>query len=171
MKKLLTLLGIMTTLLFIAVVPAQSQTSDQSSSLPPAGKFSSVEELKDKRIGVVTGSSFDAVARNQFPDAQINYYNNTTDMITALKTGKTDCFLADEPVILYLMGENKELTKMGDLVRSRTYEAFFPLIAVAVIYFALEGVFGFIVGRIARILNPKRRKQDAVLKDIQTDDQ
>ncbi|MCQ2379114.1 MAG: ABC transporter permease subunit, partial [Victivallaceae bacterium] len=29
-----------------------------------------------------------------------------------------------------------DLTKMGDIIRSRTYEAFFPLIAIAVIYFA-----------------------------------
>lgn len=33
----------------------------------------------------------------------------------------------------------QDLRKMGDIVRSRTYEAFFPLIAVAVIYFTLAG--------------------------------
>ena len=33
----------------------------------------------------------------------------------------------------------QDLTKMGDIVRARTYEAFFPLIAVAVIYFILAG--------------------------------
>ena len=30
-----------------------------------------------------------------------------------------------------------DLTKAGDLIRSRTMEAFFPLIAIAVIYFLL----------------------------------
>ena len=35
----------------------------------------------------------------------------------------------------------KDLTKMGDIIRSRTYEAFFPLIAVAVIYF----LFAFLI--------------------------
>ena len=32
----------------------------------------------------------------------------------------------------------QDLTKMSDIIRSRTYEAFFPLIATALIYFALS---------------------------------
>ena len=34
-----------------------------------------------------------------------------------------------------------DLTKMSDIVRSRTYEAFFPLIVTALIYFAIAGLF------------------------------
>lgn len=60
----------------------------------------------------------------------------------------------------------QDLTKMGDIVRSRTYEAFFPLIAVAIIYFGLEGILGFIVNRISRGLNPKRRTMEDVLKGV-----
>ena len=63
----------------------------------------------------------------------------------------------------------QDLTKMGDIVRSRTYEAFFPLIAVTVIYFALEGLIGFAVGRIGTGLNPKRRGRERILKGIQTE--
>ncbi len=65
----------------------------------------------------------------------------------------------------------QDLTKMGDIVRSRTYEAFFPLIAITVIYFALEGLLGFLVGRISINLNPKRRKASDILKGVKTDDQ
>ena len=65
----------------------------------------------------------------------------------------------------------QDLTKMGDIVRSRTYEAFFPLIAVAIIYFGLEGVFGFIVSRVSRVLNPKRRKKEDILKGVNISDQ
>ena len=42
----------------------------------------------------------------------------------------------------------QDLTKMGDIVRSRTYEAFFPLIAVAVIYFVLAALLIWIVNKI-----------------------
>jgi polar amino acid transport system substrate-binding protein len=31
----------------------------------------------------------------------------------------------------------QDLTRAGDLIRSRTMEAFFPLVAIAIIYFAL----------------------------------
>ena len=65
----------------------------------------------------------------------------------------------------------QDLTKMGDIVRSRTYEAFFPLIAVTVIYFALEGLIGFFVSRISVNFDPKRRKPDQILKGVKTDDQ
>ena len=60
--------------------------------------------------------------------------------------------------------------KMGDIVRSRTYEAFFPLIAITVIYFVLEGLIGFIVSRISVNFNPKRRKPADILKGVKTDD-
>ncbi len=58
----------------------------------------------------------------------------------------------------------QDLTKVGDIVRSRTYEAFFPLIAVTVIYFLLEGIFSFLFGRIERKLDPRRRKPEQILK-------
>ena len=64
----------------------------------------------------------------------------------------------------------QDLTKMGDIVRSRTYEAFFPLIAVTIIYFVLEGLIGFLVSRISVSFNPKRRKPADILKGVKTDD-
>ena len=65
----------------------------------------------------------------------------------------------------------QDLTKMGDIVRSRTYEAFFPLIAVTVIYFALEGLIGFLVSRVSVSFNPKRRKPGDILKGVRTGSQ
>ncbi|MBQ3270277.1 MAG: transporter substrate-binding domain-containing protein [Clostridia bacterium] len=64
----------------------------------------------------------------------------------------------------------QDLTKMGDIVRSRTYEPFFPLIAITVIYFALEGLIGFLIGRASVSFNPKRRKPADILKGVKTDD-
>jgi polar amino acid transport system substrate-binding protein len=64
----------------------------------------------------------------------------------------------------------QDLTKMGDIVRSRTYEAFFPLIAVTVFYFLLEGLLGFLVSRIHIRFDPKRRSREQILKGVKTDD-
>ena len=60
----------------------------------------------------------------------------------------------------------QDLTKMGDIVRSRTYEAFFPLIAVAIIYFILAGVLTAIVNRLGVYIDPRRRKKEDVLKGV-----
>ena len=64
----------------------------------------------------------------------------------------------------------QDLTKMGDIVRGRTYEAFFPLIAVAIIYFIIGSLLTFIVKRIEANINPKRRKREEILKGVSTDD-
>jgi polar amino acid transport system substrate-binding protein len=65
----------------------------------------------------------------------------------------------------------QDLTKMGDIIRSRTYEAFFPLIAVTVIYFLLEGILRFLISHIAVRLDFRRRKPEDILKGIKADRQ
>ena len=65
----------------------------------------------------------------------------------------------------------QDLTKIGDIVRSRTYEAFFPLIAIAVIYFGLEALFGFAVSRIFILSDPKTGMRRGVLKGVKLNDQ
>ena len=62
----------------------------------------------------------------------------------------------------------QDLTKMGDIVRSRTYEAFFPLIAVALIYFVLAGMLNIIVNIIQTRITPSKRKPEDILRGIDT---
>jgi polar amino acid transport system substrate-binding protein len=60
----------------------------------------------------------------------------------------------------------QDLTKVGDLIRSRTYEAFFPLIAVAVIYFILEYIIITVVKKFEIQLDPKHRPRKIKGVDI-----
>ena len=46
----------------------------------------------------------------------------------------------------------QDLTKGGDIIRSRTYDAFMPLIAVALIYLVMVLVFSRLVGLLERRL-------------------
>ena len=64
----------------------------------------------------------------------------------------------------------QDLTKMGDVIRSRTYEAFFPLISVAVIYFVLAGILNALVGRFGRLLDVRRRRNGMLLKGVKLHD-
>lgn len=59
-----------------------------------------------------------------------------------------------------------DLTKMGDLVRSRTYEAFFALIAVAVVYFVLEALLVGLVRIVEVKIDPRKRSDESILKGI-----
>ena len=65
----------------------------------------------------------------------------------------------------------QDLTKMGDIVRSRTYEAFFPLIAVTVIYFVLEGLIKLLISSATWRLDPRHRQTEDILKGVKTVDQ
>ena len=51
----------------------------------------------------------------------------------------------------------QDLTKGGDIIRSRTYDAFFPLIAVAIIYLVMVMIFTKLVSMLERRLQQSER--------------
>ncbi len=61
-----------------------------------------------------------------------------------------------------------DLTKMGDIIRSNTYEAFFPLIATAVIYFLLTWILASLLKLLKLRFEPKRRSKETILKGVKT---
>ncbi|MCR4705582.1 MAG: transporter substrate-binding domain-containing protein [Lachnospiraceae bacterium] len=64
----------------------------------------------------------------------------------------------------------QDLTKMGDIVRSRTYEAFFPIISVAVFYFILAALLTTIVKWLTAGVDPRKNKEKKFLKGVKTHD-
>lgn len=52
-----------------------------------------------------------------------------------------------------------DLTRAGDLIRSRTMEAFFPLIAIAIIYFLLTWLLTRFIKMVNQRLNEKSRRR------------
>ena len=51
----------------------------------------------------------------------------------------------------------QDLARAGDLIRSRTFEAFFPLIAIAIIYFAISSAVAEAIGKIELNIDPRHR--------------
>lgn len=51
----------------------------------------------------------------------------------------------------------QDLTKASDIIRSRTMEAFFPLIATAIIYFIIANLMAMVLSYIQIKVDPKRR--------------
>ena len=85
-----------------------------------------------------------------------------------LYTNNVISLLKETSVVGYIAA--MDLTKMGDLVRSRTYEAFFSLIAVTIIYFVLEGILLFLLGLVEKKVNTKRRPESEILKGIKVEE-
>ena len=51
----------------------------------------------------------------------------------------------------------QDLTKMSDIIRSRTYEAFFPLIATALIYFLLAWIIRLLLKAVMKWIDPRKK--------------
>ena len=93
------------------------------------------------------------------PQAAIHFMPSLKEEVTML--------IKSTSVVGYIAVQ--DLTKMGDIVRSRTYEAFFPLIAVAAIYFVLAGIINLVTTAVDRHITPSRRKPEDILRGIKTE--
>lgn len=60
----------------------------------------------------------------------------------------------------------EDLTRASDLIRSRTYDAFFPLIVTAVIYFALAWIITKVVNNLQIKFLPNEKSKEEILKSI-----
>ena len=93
-----------------------------------------------------------------FPQAVRNVFSQYEDAVVGL--------IKNTSVIGYIAVE--DLTMASDMIRGRTYDAFFPLIATAVLYFLIAHVFVFLLKRVDIRLDPKRRKR--AVKGVTIDD-
>ena len=64
----------------------------------------------------------------------------------------------------------QDLTKMSDIIRSRTYEAFFPLITVAVLYFVIAALLTWLARRISARFDSRQRRHKPLLKGVKVHD-
>ena len=62
-----------------------------------------------KRMGIKTGSSFEPVTLERFPDCEYFYFDNNTDLVTALQNNKIDSFLTDKPVAAMIHNEQSDV--------------------------------------------------------------
>ena len=102
----------------LAVLPNQEQQEDSGIS---ATKEVTVSDYNGKRIGVLTGTNYDAVTQEYFPDSECLYYSGYSDLNAALLEGKIDGFLGDEPVLRSIHNEQPEIDYIKDKVTDNQY--------------------------------------------------
>ena len=68
-----------------------------------------IADLKGAKIASQAGT-FHADALSQIPDVQSSTYPEFADLLTALKSGAIDGYIAEEPTALSVCGSNDELT-------------------------------------------------------------
>lgn len=60
----------------------------------------------------------------------------------------------------------QDLTKVSDIVRSRTYQAFFPLLSTAAQYFLLAWLLTGLIGRAAELIDETESDPQKVLEKL-----
>ena len=127
----------------------------------------SVLNMLKAGVGAVDNGQTEAAYSLGYTDRQAFYRivlpQTLPHFMPAYKSGITALIKATA-VVGYVAVQ--DLTKMGDIIRSRTYDAFFPLIAVAVIYFVLAGILTFIVNKIELRIDPRHRSSKDILKEV-----
>jgi polar amino acid transport system substrate-binding protein len=76
-------------------------------------RIASVDDLKEKRIGVLQGSVHDIYATKTFPKATILQYKGPSDMILAVRSGKIDAGIYTSDELVELMRQQPEFTIFG----------------------------------------------------------
>ena len=104
--------------ILLAVLPKQEQQEDSGIS---ATKEVTVSDYNGKRIGVLTGTNYDAVTQEYFPDSECLYYSGYSDLNAALLAGKIDGFLGDEPALKNIHHEQPEIDYIKDKITDNQY--------------------------------------------------
>lgn len=85
----------------------------------------SAESFSGKKVGVFTGSVFDAMLLEQVPDARPEYINGYADLAAALAAGKIDAYVADEPVMRLMRNQYPDQDAVFQL-EDASYAFMFP---------------------------------------------
>ena len=111
-----------------------------------APPIKSLNDLADKRIGILSGTIYDKLAGERFPSALILRFNTTADMGLALKAGQLDALIIS-------MGPGREMANANPEIGILTEDFFTSQIGVG---FSKK--------------NPALRERfNAFLKDVQAD--
>lgn len=105
------------------------------------GQHEAAAALGFSRVQVFTKITFPQAVRHELPVFK-------GEFISMLKMTSVVGYIAIQ-----------DLTKMSDIIRSRTYEAFFPLIVTALIYFAIAYAGTALLSLVEWKIDPRQRKR------------
>lgn len=93
-------------------VIAKKENIDKSAT----AKFTCLEDIADKNIGIYTGTVQDEYIAGHYPKAKVQRYNLSSDMILALKAGKIDAIMFDLASVKVMLDKNPDLALLSDNV-------------------------------------------------------
>jgi polar amino acid transport system substrate-binding protein len=87
-----------------------------SGELPqaPSNLLRTLDDLSDKKIGVMLGSTHDVFAHKHYPQADILQYKSPSDVLLAVKTHRVDAALYNSVSLVEVLKQSPELGVIGE---------------------------------------------------------
>ena len=73
-----------------------------------------LDDAKNARIGVMTGSTGEAITIARFPKAQVKSFDDIMDAVAAMKSGQLDAIVTAYPAALQVSKKNQELGLLSE---------------------------------------------------------
>jgi polar amino acid transport system substrate-binding protein len=70
----------------------------------PAASSTTIDELKEAKVGVASSTTSYTVAKEQLGDANLSVFNSVDDVVLALKSSQIDAMITDLPGAFYVVG-------------------------------------------------------------------
>lgn len=96
------------------VLIVKKENSDEQITNENSTKFKSIDDIKDKRIGVLLGSVHDTYALKNYPKAAVLQYKSPSELLLAVKSSKVDAAIYTHESLLEIFRIDRELKLLGD---------------------------------------------------------
>ena len=137
----------------VAIITFSLQTGAYLSSIFKTG-IDSIDKGQEEAAKSLGFNDMQIFTKIILPQAALNIFDlYEGEFVSLVKTTSIVGYIAIN-----------DLTKVSDIVRSRTYQAFFPLVATAIIYFIVTYIFIILLNLLRKKMNPKLRK--TILKGV-----
>jgi len=105
--------------------------SDDEEAVSEVSKYENIEDTPlddyaNKRIGVMTGSLYENLVQERFPEAPLSLFNNQPDMSAALSGNKIDIFFIPELTAKAFVKADNSLTYLNETFAQLNYAYAFP---------------------------------------------
>lgn len=81
----------------------------------------SIDEINGQDMGCMSGSIFDKVIEEYFPDSNIIYFSSRSELLLGLDSNKIVGFISDEPVAMMMVARNEDVSYLDEAIGSVEY--------------------------------------------------
>lgn len=119
-----------------------------------------VSEMFRSAIGSIDKGQTEAGIANGFTRTQTFWYivmPQAVRQVIPVYKGEIISLVKSTSIVGYIAVQ--DLTKASDIIRSRTFDAFFPLVMTAILYFAISGLLLALLNSVEKRTDPKLRRK------------